>query len=150
LQTGSELIISPPGITVEASTSATARSYKQKKIGELSGNEDFVDILGTIVQVFDPRTFQKRTGGEGLVVSAIIDDSTGTIRASFWDDDARQLVGDAIGKADALGDAKLELLGQIVKVQGRCKLNTTYNTLELSVSSFVKNPDPQAEMARLG
>ncbi len=149
LQTGSELVLNPPGITVEANSTASERSYSQKKISELSGSDEFVDILGTIVQVFDPRSFQKKTGGSGTVVNAVIDDGTGTLRVSFWDADAQALLGDSLEKPELLGDAKLELLGQIVKIQGRCKLNPTYNTLEMSVSSFVKNPDPSAEMNRL-
>lgn len=151
LGTGGELIIAPPGVTIAMSSAASAenRSFTIKKIGELSPSDEFVDILGTIVQVFDPRSFQKKAGGEGVVVNAVIDDGTGTLRVSFWDDDARSLLGEAIARAELLSDAKLELLGQIVKVQGRCKLNPAYNSVEMSVSRFVKNPDPHEEMGRL-
>jgi replication factor A1 len=151
LGTGGELVLSPKGITINANAAATeaGRSYKQKKIGDLSEADEFVDILGTIVQVFDPRSFQKKTGGSGMVCNAVIDDGSGTIRASFWDDDCKELLGPAADKPELLGDAKLELLGQIVKVQGKCKLNTTYNNLELSVSKFVRNPDPAEEMGRI-
>jgi replication factor A1 len=149
LGTGGELVLSPAGVTVPVNTAAPQRSFTLKKIGELAATDEYVDILGTIVQVFDPRSFQKKTGGEGVVVNAVIDDGTGTLRVSFWDDDARGLLGEALSKPELLGDAKLELLGQIVKVQGRCKLNPAYNTVEMSVSKFVRNPDPASEMGRL-
>jgi replication factor A1 len=151
LGTGSELVLNPKGVVVNVNAGATDdRAYTIKKIGELTETDEFVDILGTIVQVFDPRTFTKKTGTEGVVTNAVIDDGSGTIRASFWDDDARTLLGESMSRPEQLADTKLELLGQIVKVQGRCKLNPTYNSLELSVSKFVLNPDPSAEMSRLG
>jgi replication factor A1 len=149
LGTGSQIIINPPGVVVTVNGPTEQRNYTMKKIGELSQSDEFVDILGTVVQVFDPRSFQKKTGGEGVVVNMVIDDGTGTLRCSFWDEDARKLLGDALSRPELLGDAKLELLGQIVKVQGRCKLNPAYNNVELTVNKFVQNPDPQGEMARL-
>ncbi len=152
--TGANLLLSPPGVTVTVNASAMGsatsdRSFAKKKISELSNSDDYVDILGTIVQVYDPRSFVKKTGEQGLVANAVIDDGSGTIRAAFWDDDCKTLLGDAASRPELLGDTKLELLGQIVKIQGRCKLNPTYNAMEVSVSKFVKNPDPAAEMDRV-
>lgn len=149
LQTGSEMITEPKGVVVEANAAPQERSFTTKKINELSQSDEFVDILGTILQVYDPRSFTKKTGGAGIVANVTIDDGSGTIRASFWDDDCRKLFGEAIAKPELMEAAKLELLGQIVKVQGRCRLNAAYNTLELSVSRFVLNPDPTVEMNRL-
>ena len=155
LGTGSNILLNPAGVTVSVNASAASgagggdRSYAKKKIGELTSTDEYIDILGTIVQVYDPRSFMKKTGDSGLVANAVIDDGTGTIRAAFWDDDCKLLLGDAATRPELLSDTKLELLGQIVKVQGRCKLNPTYNAMEVSVSKFVKNPDPQAEMDRV-
>jgi replication factor A1 len=145
-----DIILEPKGVTVNVNPSASERSYAPRKISELSQADEFVDILGTIVQIFDPRTYTKRDGTQGTVANAIIDDGSGTIRASFWDQDARMLLGEAVDKQELLADAKLELLGQIVKVHGRAKLNPAYNTIELTTHKLVKNPDPQAEMGRLG
>jgi replication factor A1 len=150
--TGANVIISPPGVKVEVNASAAVggdRSYTKKKISELGNADEYVDILGTIVQVYDPRTFVKKSGEQGMVANIVVDDGSGTIRAAFWDNDCKELLGEAATKTDMLPDVKLELLGQIVKVQGRCKLNPTYNQVELSVSNFVKNPDPAAEMDRV-
>jgi len=151
LGTGSELVLNPPGITVSASTAPMQeRSYPKKKIGELTPQDEYVDILGTILQVFDPRGFTKKTGEQGLVCNVLIDDSTGKIRASFWDKDCQSLLGDAVTQPQLLEDKKLEVLGQIIKVQGRCKMNAAYNQLELSVTSYTLNPDPAGEKDRLG
>lgn len=150
LGAGSELVLNPPGITVSADTPAPQeRSYPRKKIGELAPHDEYVDILGTVVQVFEPRGFTKKSGEQGLVCNAVIDDGSGTIRASFWDNDCRAILGDAVTDPSLFEEKKLELLGQLVKVQGRCKVNAAYNQLELSVNVFVKNPDPTAELARL-
>ena len=146
---GGDIVLEPKGVVVTVNQSAQERSYTFKKIGELSQTDEFVDILGTIVQVFDPRSFAKKDGSQGTVANAVIDDGTGTIRVSFWDADVRALLGEAADKPELLADAKLELLGHIVKIQGRCKLNAAYNTLELTAQRFEKNPDPRAEMARL-
>ncbi len=149
MNTQSDLIIEPKGVTVTVSAAGPERTYTHKKIGELHSEDVYVDILGTIVQVFDPRSFAKKDGGSGMVANVVLDDGSGTIRASFWNDDVRTLLGEAVDRPDRLPDVKLELLGHIVKVQGRCKLNAAYNSLELSVDRFERNPDPQVEMARL-
>lgn len=150
LGAGSELVMNPPGITVSASTpSAQDRSYARKRIGDLTPQDEYVDILGTIFQVFDPRGFTKKTGEQGLVCNVLIDDGSGKIRASFWDNDCRSLLGDAVRDPQLLEDKKLEVLGQIVKVQGRCKMNAAYNQLELSVNAYTLNPDPAGEMDRV-
>jgi replication factor A1 len=149
---GASVVISPSGVTVTVNPGAGAvsdRSYAKKKVSELSGTDEYVDILGTILQVFDPRTFVKKSGEQGVVANVVLDDGSGHIRVSFWDDDCRSLFGDAINKPELVSDVKLELLGQIIKVQGRCKLNPTYNQVELSVSRFERNPDPAAEMDRV-
>jgi replication factor A1 len=154
---GSELVIEPPGVTVSVNATDVSgvgeRPYARKKISELTNQDEYVDILGTIVQVYDPRSFTKKTGqktGEqGLVCAVLIDDSTEKIRASFWDNDCRALLGDAVDRPENLESAKLELLGTIIKVQGRCKMNAAYNQLELSVTAFTLNPDPAAELSRI-
>lgn len=146
---GGEIIIEPKGVTVNVNATVAERSYTTKKIGELSQSDEYVDILGTIVQVFDPRSFAKKDGTQGVVANVIIDDGSGNIRVSFWDADVRTLLGEGMDKPETLADTKNELLGQIMKIQGRCKLNPAYNTVELTTHKFVKNPDPAAEMSRL-
>ena len=144
-----DIILSPRGVEVSVNANAAERSYTAKKISELSQGDEYVDILGTIVQVFDPRTFAKKDGSQGIVANMIVDDGSGTIRVSFCGDDVKTLLGEAADKPELLADSKLELLGQIIKVQGRCKLNPAYNQIELTCNRFVKNPDPNSEMARL-
>lgn len=150
LGAGSELVLNPTDVTVSATTPPPQeRSYPRKKIGELTPQDEYVDILGTVLQVFDPRGFTKKNGEQGLVCNVVIDDSSGTIRASFWDNDCRAILGDGVSQPALLEEKKLELLGQLIKVQGRCKVNAAYNQLELSAVGFTLNPDPAAEMSRL-
>ena len=44
---------------------------------------------------------------------------------------------------------KTELLGQIIKVVGRCKKNETFDRIELTVNLIFTDVDPEEELARL-
>ncbi|MDR3291985.1 MAG: replication protein A [Methanobrevibacter sp.] len=47
-----------------------------------------VDVLGRIINVNDPREFQREDGSPGIVRSGDLADETGVVRVSFWDDKA--------------------------------------------------------------
>ena len=55
-----ELVINPPGETVGVVKPVSA-SFSRKKIEELKDGEDGVELMGTVVQVFDPRFFNVST-----------------------------------------------------------------------------------------
>ncbi|WP_414469906.1 OB-fold nucleic acid binding domain-containing protein [Methanobacterium sp. ACI-7] len=61
------------------------------KIEDLHKIEDEgeeVDIIGRIMELYDPNEFQRSDGSVGVVRSVKIADETGTVRASFWDEKA--------------------------------------------------------------
>ena len=147
--TRGDLVKNPPGVTIEVNADA---DYVRKKISELSQGDYRVEILGTIVQVYDPRFFQKKDGSEGVVTNLLLDDGTGTLRCSCWGDVAAQLLGKKeqdllLRKEASFEQEKMDALGNIIKVRGRAKLNTVYNNIELTVDELDLKPDANEELA---
>jgi replication factor A1 len=58
------------------------------KVGDLSESMGSVNVAALATQVGDEREFVRRDGSEGKVVSVLLEDDTGTVRLSLWDDDA--------------------------------------------------------------
>jgi replication factor A1 len=56
-----------------------------------------IDIELKVVEIEEPRTYVRRDGREGKVVTAVAEDDTGKIKVSLWDTDIdRVKVGDRI------------------------------------------------------
>ncbi len=171
-----EITINPTGETV-APVKQTQASFERKKIGELKDNEDGVEIMGTVVQVFDPRFFnicpecgKKAVESEGsfkceqhnvvvptlsYVLNAILDDGTGTIRGVFWRHQANHLTGKEekimAGYKEDLSqfeNVKNDLLGEQFKLIGRVKRNDLFDRLEFNVQ-LVEKANAVEEMAKL-
>ena len=58
-------------------------------ISELNPGQGNVDVEGTIIEIGEPRTFNK-FGRELKVANAILKDDSGTIKLSLWNDDAEK------------------------------------------------------------
>src|SRR3989338_3692401 len=108
----SQLILNPPG---ESIGNVKQYSAERKEISKLTENDSNAEILGTIVQVFDPRFFpidpetgRKVTENEGryyfndkvienpdhsYVLNVIIDDGTDNMRAVFFREAMEKLLG---------------------------------------------------------
>ncbi|MGB9936219.1 MAG: OB-fold nucleic acid binding domain-containing protein [Methanobacterium sp.] len=95
------------------------------KIEDLNKVEDEgeeVDIIGRIMEVYDPNEFQRSDGSVGVVRSVKIADSTGTIRASLWDEKAEMTLnrGDLVKIENAktrFRDDSVELnIGKTVRI----------------------------------
>jgi ssDNA-binding replication factor A large subunit len=66
------------------------------KINELNSGQGNVEVEGVIKEVGEPRTFNK-FGKELTVVSAILEDDSGNVKLSLWNDDATRFkVGDKV------------------------------------------------------
>lgn len=170
-----ELIISPKG---ESITEVRSNSnFQRRKIIELNDNLENVEIMGTIVQVFDPRFFytcprcrSKVTETEsghscsehgqiapevGYVLNLVLDDGTGTIRTVFWKNQINHLLDK--GEADFVvfkdnpanfETIKTDLLGEQYKLRGKVKKNDMFERIEFNVQ-FVEKAKPEEEIARL-
>ncbi len=152
------------------------RGSERKKIQDLSENEDNVEIMGTIVQVFDPRFFtvdpesgKRVTEKEGkfylgetlvekpdysYVTNLFLDDGTENIRVVLWKNQTQNLFGmthEQILTNQDIGfeEIKNELLGKIVKFSGRTNKNEMFDRVEFIVRMVFANPDPDEEIERL-
>ncbi len=101
--------------------------YESKNIDELDEDDNNVKIIARVLDVQEPRKFQRQDGGSGWVGNMDIGDETGSIRATLWDVEKIPY---------SIGDA--------VKIQNP---NVRYNNgrLELSVGggANILNPSPK-------
>jgi len=112
----SKIELNPPGETI-GEVKVTERTRSRKKIEGLQDNEANIEILGTIVQTFEPRFFEicpfcskrarvlaggtdficeahgKVTPKYSYVMNAILDDGSGSIRTVFFKNQAENLTG---------------------------------------------------------
>lgn len=112
----SSLEINPQGITVDAVQQNV--SYQRKTIEMLQPGGEPVEILGTVVQIFDPRFFMvcsqcnkrvnevmsgnekqfncaahgKVTPSVSYVLNLVLDDGSGNIRAVFWKEQTNKVI----------------------------------------------------------
>ncbi|MGD0803851.1 MAG: OB-fold nucleic acid binding domain-containing protein [Candidatus Bathyarchaeia archaeon] len=67
------------------------------KIGELKDGMRSVSVAGKVTSVGEPREFTRKDGTKGRVASVVLEDETGVIRLSLWDDDVNALSDMPIG-----------------------------------------------------
>ncbi len=171
----SEITVNPEGVTIESVRQTT--SFERKKIAELEDGGAGVEVLGTVVQVFDPRFFNvcpqcaKRATEVGgayncnthgsvqpslsYVMNLVLDDGTGTTRAVFWKNQTNHLVNkkeeEFASYKENLAlfeDVKNSLLGEQIKLMGRVKKNEMFDRLEFNVQ-MVEKADPKIELEKL-
>ncbi|MBI2662276.1 hypothetical protein HYX11_02345 [Candidatus Woesearchaeota archaeon] len=167
--------INPEGEKVEVVRQRT--SFERKKIEDLKAGEEGAEVLGTIVQVFDPRFFnvcstcgKRVVESNGIfncaehneikpalayVLNLIVDDGSGTIRSVLW----KNQIGHLLGKEEEemskfkenialFEEVKTDLLGEQLKLVGRVQHNQMFDRLELNVQ-MVEKANVTEEIARL-
>ena len=173
----SQLILNPKGETVNE-VNIELKKGNRKEIKELNENDNDVELLGTIVQVFDIKFYEicARCGKRAkpnvdlfecsqhgnvipayaYVLNAVLDDGTETIRCVFFRNVADKLLNMAaeqmlkFRQEPAEFEAKKnDLLGTIIKVNGRANKNSMFNRLEFIAQSVDINPNPEEEIKRL-
>jgi len=173
----SQLIINPKGETVNE-ISVEIKSGNRKEIKELNENDNEVELLGTIVQVFDIKFYEvcprcgKRTKPSAdfficsnhgnivpaysYVLNAVLDDGTEIIRCVFFRNHLEKLLNindkQLLKFKDSPADfeaIKNELLGTIIKVNGRTNKNSLFDRLEFIVNNVDTKPNPEEELKRL-
>ncbi len=167
----SNIIIDPKGVK-EIKTPGTIR----KTISELKDNEDNIELLGTIVQVFEPRFFEicpecgkrvRETEGEfhcdthgnvepnySYVLNLFLDDGTDNIRVVLWRDQMQKIFDMEHAqlveyKDQSFEELKNDLLGRIVKFVGRTSKNEMFDRIEFIPQLVIRNPDPEEEVERI-
>ena len=173
----SQLLINPKGETV-GDVVVEFKIGNRKEIKNLNENDNEVELLGTIVQVFDikfyevcPRCgkrakpsidlFECREHGNVIpayayVLNAVLDDGTETIRCVFFRNQVERLLN--LNQEQLLNfknnpadfeAVKNDLLGTIVKLNGRTNKNSMFNRLEFVANSVDTKPNPEEELKRL-
>ncbi len=170
----SELEINPKGETVEVSNQPIKTEFKRKNIADLKENETNIELLGTLVDMFDPKFFsvcsqcnksvkenacQAHPNADikfSYVLNAFLDDGTDNLRAVFFRDQALALTSmkdeDMLkirDEPESFADVKKNMLGSLVKVTGRVVKNQMFERLEFMASGVNINPDPKEELAKL-
>lgn len=172
----SKLLVNPEGESVgEVKQFTTTR----KDIKGLQENDQNVEVLGTIVQVYDLRFFEicpecsKRarlkdentftceqhgivTPKYSYVLNFFLDDGTENIRSVCFRNQAERLLGmnseemlTLKDDAQKMQEVKDGLLGNIVKLVGRVNKNQMFDRLEFVTQLVFPNPDPEEEVKRL-
>jgi replication factor A1 len=72
------------------------------KIGELRDGMRSVSVAGRVTSVGEPREFTRKDGTKGRVASVVLEDETGVIRLSLWDDDVNALSDMPVGTVVAV------------------------------------------------
>ena len=171
-----KLILNPEGETIGEVKETS--SGKRKKINQLDENDSNVEILGTIVQVFDPRFFEicpecgKRARLQGdnfvcethgnvtpnysFVLNLFLDDGTDNIRVVCFRNQALKLLNktqeqmiEYKDSPEKFEDIKTELLGNILKFVGRTTKNDMFDRLEFISQLVFSNPNPDDEIKAL-
>jgi len=170
----SSITINPEGVSIG---DVKTLKVERRKISELKEN-DSVELLGTIVQVYEPRFFEVcpdcgkriRPKDEGFaceehgsvkpsfsyVLSLFLDDGTESMRTVLWKQQTQELLkksNEEILKykdnIESFDPVKTELLGTIIKVDGRVVKNSMFERMEFFTQHVVVNPDPEEELKRL-
>ena len=168
-----QLTVNPVGIEFPEVLSGQRKYVKDLDQGDMK-----VEVLATIVQVFDPKFYEicpvcsKRsrlkddkfecpTHGAinpeyGYVTNCFIDDGTDNIRVVFFREQTQQLTQKDHGSIllfrdniDNFAQIKSELLGKIVKISGKTQRNEMFDRLELVADTIDLNPNPENEIALL-
>ncbi|MCF7865823.1 hypothetical protein K9L67_03720 [Candidatus Woesearchaeota archaeon] len=172
----SDLEKNPEGVTIETKTNAGTTgsgSYPKatrKKISELKENDQNVEILATIVQVFDPKFFptDSETGKRipddkvnekttyGAVLNLFADDGSDNIRVVLWKNQILNLLGKTEEQImtykdnpETFEEIKTDLLGVMAKLIGRVTKNEMFQRLEFIAQLVIKDPDPEEEIKKL-
>jgi replication factor A1 len=72
------------------------------KIGELREGMHSVSVAGRVLSVNEPREFTRKDSTKGRVASVVLEDETGIVRLSLWDDDVNALSDMPVGTVVAV------------------------------------------------
>lgn len=152
---------------------------RRKAINELQETDVAIELLGTVVQVSEPKFYaccpqcrrrvQEQATGQyhcqahgavhsehAYVLNLSLDDGTGNIRTVFFVEQVQQLLKKTDADMQAYRTApesfekvKADLLGEIIKVIGKVVKNKFFERTEFIVSSVNTRVNPEEEIARL-
>ena len=147
----SSLEINPPGISIEE---IKISRMEKKQIKDLKDNEN-AEILGTIVQLFEPRFYQAcpvcnkkvnfledhyECSNHGSIspkqipiLNMFIDDGTANIRAVCFRDQAEKILGQ---NPEDFNIVKSQTMGKQYILKGRTKRNEMFDRTEFTITEI--------------
>lgn len=116
------------------------------KVNELNAGQGNVEVEGVIKEVGEPRTFNK-FGRELTVVNAILEDDSGNIKLSLWNEDATRFkAGDKVKVVNGYvsefqGEPQLTSgkFGSVEKLEGGAKTGSEKDEEEVSAEPEEEN-----------
>ncbi|MCC7553660.1 MAG: replication protein A [Methanobacteriaceae archaeon] len=102
--------------------------YTQKKLTDLDEDDRNIRVVGRIIDIQEPREFQKQDGTPGLVRNIDIADDTGSIKVVMW---------------NSAADYNLEI-GEAIKLENP-RVNFNEDRLELSINDSSNILSPSEE-----
>lgn len=173
LNEGSRVNLNPKETVPEVKPNKATR----KTLKELTESDEQVEVLGTIVQVFDPKFFEvcpqcssrlKEVEGQWVceehsalmpdysyLVNVFLDDGTENMRIVLFRNQAERLLGKTKEQMvayrvnpETFEPLKTELLGEQFRFIGRAKKNTFFDRIEFIVNQVYK-ANPEEELARV-
>ena len=171
----SEIEINPENETVEVKPMDSVRDYLKIKIKDLEDTSSNVGIFGTITQVFEPRFYEacpecnKKVNlhdgefrcdvhekvQEKLVpiLNFIFDDSTESIRATAFRENAEKILGlnsnalyELRQSPEKIEELKGKVLGKQITIIGRVNKNEMFGRKEFSVQRIEDNANVVEEV----
>lgn len=166
----STMVVNPPGESVQVKE--FVRDIKRKRISEIADNDAFVEVLATVIDVFDLRFFEvcDRCGKrakplEGVftcpehgavsspnysyLVNVFLDDGTASVRTVFFRNAAQKFLKKTDAELLAFRDApesfepvKNSALGSFVRISAKVNKNEMFNRLEL-IANDVSEAKPE-------
>lgn len=173
----SHLIINPAGVQIGEVRQKRPVTVR-KRIKDIAENDENVEILGTVVQVFDPKFYEvcpecgsrvKDADGQfscmkhgkvnpdyAYVINVFLDDGTENIRCVLFRKQAENFFNKSEQEMLAFRSSpesfealKTEMLGNIIKFIGRVRKNDFFDRLEFMAQFVFSEPDPDEEIQRL-
>ncbi len=156
-----KILINPEGVIIDGIKAGARKSLLKKQIKDLKENES-AEVIGTIVQVFDPRFYSAcpecnkkvefidgsyRCGQHGEVVvkdspivNIFLDDGTESVRIVCFRDVAERVLNNQSSKFKELPSEfetfKNDLLGKQYRISGKVVRNTMFDRLEVIANSI--------------
>lgn len=166
----SAIVMNPPGESVQVKE--FVRDVARRRINEIADTDTFVEVLATVIEVFDLRFFEvcdrcgKRSKPQDSVfmcaehgavsspnysylVNVFLDDGTASVRTVFFRNAAQKFLKKTDAELlafraapEAFEQVKNEALGSFVRISARVNRNEMFNRLEL-VANDVSEAKPE-------
>lgn len=126
----------------------------RKELKDLKDGEK-AEIRGALVEIYDNITTFNRKNGKGVVINAVIDDGTASMRAAFYDKMAEVLINMPLDRmleglaGELISKRRMEMLGREVVATVSVKHSDFSGKNELVVQDIELNPDPKEEIGCL-